>query len=183
MRWWPFAMTTPDTLVAARLHSPLIIGHGQGEQFIASDVPAILAHTREVTYLQNGENRRSHARAGAHHAAGRRASSRTRVPPSSGMPPPRKRAAIAHFMLKEIHEQPTALAETLRGRLNDDRSGAVLPGLQLGAEELRRLGESADHRLRHRLSRRSGGQVRHRDGWRACRWRSTSPPSCAIATR
>ncbi len=129
---------TPETLVAARLHSPLIIGHGQGEQFIASDVPAILAHTREVSYLQNGELAELSRDA-------------VRITRLDGTPVTRARSAIVwdaaaaekggypHFMLKEINEQPTALAETLRGRLNEDRSGALLPGLHLGAEGLQRL--------------------------------------------
>ncbi len=130
----------PETLVAARLHSPLIIGHGQGQQFIASDVPAILAHTREVSYLQNG-------------GLAEVTREQVRITGMDGSTVTRARSAIvwdaaaaekggyAHFMLKEIEEQPTALAETLRGRLNEERSGAVLPGLQLGGAELRQVGK------------------------------------------
>ncbi len=128
----------PDTLIAARLHSPLIIGHGNGEQFIASDVPAILAHTREVTYLQNGE-------------IAEVTSDSVRITRLDGGEVKRptliiswdaaaaEKGGYTHFMLKEINEQPTALTETLRGRLSEDRAAAVLPGLHLDAAALQRV--------------------------------------------
>jgi len=129
---------TPETLVAARQHSPLIVGHGEGEFFVASDVPAILSHTRKITYLNNGELVEL-TRAGV------------RLTQLDGSPVPVTTSTVAwdpvmaekggfkHFMLKEIHEQPQALAETLRGRLNDARNCAQLPGLHLSTEELRRI--------------------------------------------
>jgi glucosamine--fructose-6-phosphate aminotransferase (isomerizing) len=128
----------PDVLVAARQHSPLILGHGAGEQFIASDVPALLAYTRQVTYLQNGEIAVV-TRAGAC------------VSKLDGATVLREPATIAwdaaaaekggykHFMLKEIHEQPSVIAETLRGRMGEDRAHVHLPGLKLSPEELRKI--------------------------------------------
>jgi len=128
----------PETLIAARLHSPLIIGHGKGEQFIASDVPAILAHTREVTYLRNGE-------------IAELTREQVRITRLDGTEVAHQISNIAwdataaekggypHFMLKEINEQPTALAETLRGRLNEDRTRVQLPGLRLSAGDLQRI--------------------------------------------
>ncbi len=128
----------PDTLVAARLHSPLILGHGRGEQFVASDVPALLAYTRQVTYLQNGEIAVV-TREGA------------RVTRLDGTEIRREPATIAwdaaaaekggykHFMLKEIHEQPAVIAETLRGRMGEDRAHVHLPGLKLSPDELRKI--------------------------------------------
>jgi glucosamine--fructose-6-phosphate aminotransferase (isomerizing) len=128
----------PDLLVAARQHSPLIIGHGEGEQFIASDVPAVLAHTRRVTYLQNGEIAQV-SRDGV------------RLTRLDGSPIRREPAEVTwdaaaaekggfpHFMLKEIHEQPAALAETLRGRITEDGTSVQLPGLKLDDAALHKI--------------------------------------------
>ena len=130
----------PGRLVAARLHSPLIVGHGEGQFFVASDVPAILAHTRNVTYLRNGE-------IADLSPAGARITSLDGmeiVPEVSTVAwdaTAAERGGYQHFMLKEIHEQPTAMAETLRGRLNDNRDGATLPGLRLDDEALRQVGK------------------------------------------
>ena len=161
----------PETLVAARLHSPLIIGHGHGEQFIASDVPAILAYTREVTYLQNGE-------------LAEVSRERVRITRLDGQEVKHQVAAIAwdaaaaekggykHFMLKEIHEQPIALAETLRGRLNDDRSGTSARGLAPGCRRAAAHREGPGDRLRDGLSCRPDREVCHRAaGARAGRYR------------
>ena len=128
----------PHTLVAARLHSPLILGHGDREQFVASDVPALLQYTRRVTYLENGQlaeltpdsvrvvtmdGEECHPH-------------ETTVAWDAIMA---EKAGYRHFMLKEMFEQPTALAETLRGRLNDDRSRVQLPGFHLSEEDIRHI--------------------------------------------
>jgi glucosamine--fructose-6-phosphate aminotransferase (isomerizing) len=127
-----------DQIIAARLHSPLILGHGEGEQFIASDVPAVLARTRQVTYLQNGEIAQVTA-------DGIRLTTldgtvvEPQVTTVAWDPTAAEKGGYRHFMLKEIHEQPTALLETLRGRLGEDRASVLLPGLNLTAEELTRI--------------------------------------------
>jgi glucosamine--fructose-6-phosphate aminotransferase (isomerizing) len=129
------SLDAPDTLIAARQHSPLILGHGEQEQFIASDVPAVLAYTRKVTYLQNGEvavlNRDG-----------------VRITRLDGTEVSRDISIVAwdaaaaekggykHFMLKEINEQPTALEETLRGRISEDGAQITLPGLKLSPAQL-----------------------------------------------
>ncbi|MGB2941348.1 MAG: glutamine--fructose-6-phosphate transaminase (isomerizing) [Candidatus Macondimonas sp.] len=113
----------PDRLVVARSGSPLVIGVGIGEHFVASDSAALLPVTQQFRYLEEGDVAEIW-RTGV------------RVLDRSGQPVERPlrrsrladetldRGAYRHFMLKEIHEQPRVLAETLEGRLTADR---VLP--------------------------------------------------------
>ena len=108
----------PDTLVAARQECPLIVGIGEGETFVASAIPAFLAETREVLGLKNGEIV-TVTSAGA------------RVVEVDGTPVEREieevtwdeeaaeKGGYPTFMLKEIHEQPDAVAETITDRIPD----------------------------------------------------------------
>jgi glucosamine--fructose-6-phosphate aminotransferase (isomerizing) len=128
----------PERLVAARQHSPLIVGHGEGQYFVASDVPAIIAHTRQVTYLRNGEIA-DISRDGVRITGLDGVDSASEVSTVAWDPVAAERGGYPHFMLKEIYEQPTATAETLRGRLTDARDGVTLPGLKLGDHALRAL--------------------------------------------
>ncbi|PTM53342.1 glutamine--fructose-6-phosphate transaminase (isomerizing) [Desmospora activa] len=108
----------PDKLVAVRLASPLIVGVGDGENFIASDIPAILEHTRNVYVLEDGEM-----------AVITR--DEVSLVTTDGTPVHREQLRVTwdavtaekggydHFMLKEIHEQPKAIQDTLVGRVKD----------------------------------------------------------------
>jgi glutamine---fructose-6-phosphate transaminase (isomerizing) len=118
------ALADPDTLACARMGCPLLIGLGENENFIASDVSAIIAVTRRVIYLEEGDV-----------AAVRR----TGVTIVDKKGAPVKRAICTsemsadavdlgpyrHFMQKEIHEQPRAVADTLEGVLTDGLSSAL----------------------------------------------------------
>ncbi|MDR3342126.1 MAG: glutamine--fructose-6-phosphate transaminase (isomerizing) [Treponema sp.] len=106
----------PDRLIAVRKDSPLIVGLGKGENLIASDVPALLAHTREVYFLEDREVAilyRDHVDLFTEQGEKiLRAPSHVDWDVESA-----EKGGFAHFMLKEIHEQAKAFADTLRPRL------------------------------------------------------------------
>ena len=128
----------PGKIVAARKGSPLLIGVGVGENFLASDASAILAHTRQVVYLDDGDVAVIEA-------------DKYRVIDLSATPLPRavdridwdlaeiERGGYAHFMLKEIFEQPQSIENTMRGRLILEDGTAKLGGINLSHEDLLRI--------------------------------------------
>ena len=109
----------PDTLIAVRKDSPLIIGNGEGENFIASDIPAILSYTRDVYFLEDNELALITSDAVSFSDIDGNAIKKEihRVTFSESAA---QKGGYDHFMLKEIHEQPKAIEDTLRGRLADD---------------------------------------------------------------
>lgn len=127
----------PDRLIAARKDAPLLLGYGDGENFIASDVTALLRHTRDIVYMDDDElaivtcggiriydERRRPIEKEHHHidwdvdAA--------------------EKGGYDHFMLKEIYEQPDAIARAITGRIRDGR--VVLSDLTMTDREIRELG-------------------------------------------
>jgi glucosamine--fructose-6-phosphate aminotransferase (isomerizing) len=126
----------PDKLVAVRLSSPLIIGIGRGENYIGSDIPAILEHTRNVYILEDGDMAVL-TRDGVElmNLDGENIS-REMVFVEWDLVTAEK-AGFDHFMLKEIHEQPTAYRDTMSGRIDPDDRQVVLKELDMTAEEIR----------------------------------------------
>lgn len=126
----------PDKLVAAKLGSPLVVGQGQGENFVASDIPAMLSHTREMIFLEDGEMVIIGAD-GLHFTdlVGNplRKTSKT----ITWTPLMAEKGGYRHFMLKEIYEQPRALADTLAGRIREEKGDIYLEDLALSDDELR----------------------------------------------
>ena len=128
----------PDLLVVARNGSPLLLGIGEKEFFVASDASAILEHTRSVVYLDDGEM-----------AVLTRDGYRVRNLTKEFIEKPVsqiewdletiERGGFAHFMLKEIFEQPDSIANTMRGHLLEDEGTTRVKGINLSDDELRRI--------------------------------------------
>ncbi len=128
----------PDLLVAVRNGSPLVIGVGEGEHFVASDAGPLVGQTDQVVYLSD------------HETAVLTAGEFTLLHRDSGLLTPEVRVldqspedvgknGYAHFMLKEIHEQPATIENALRGRIDEDEATARFGGLNLSPQELSRI--------------------------------------------
>ncbi len=121
----------PDKLVAVRYASPLIIGVGQGENFIASDIPAILEHTRDVFVLDDGDMAiLTKDRVSLHSMETDEPVVRELVRIEWDKEQAEK-DGYEHYMLKEIYEQPRALRNTLVGRVDERTQKVAFPGLNL----------------------------------------------------
>lgn len=128
----------PGVLVAARMGSPLVIGHGEGENFVASDVSAMLEYTNRVVYLDDGEI--ATVTADEHNIT---TIQNVKITPQieevSWTLDMIEKEGYDHFMLKEIHEQSVTLRNAYRGRLNYDEGIPRLGGLNLQYDELREI--------------------------------------------
>ena len=131
-----FSPLEPDTLVVARLGSPLIIGLGQGETIIASDASALLGYTREAIYLNDGEIAVCN-KAGAEVFNLNLKHLNSTPETIEGDVEQIQKGGYNHFLLKEIMEQATTLHNTLSGRVDPQNGTMHLGGPNLTPEEMR----------------------------------------------
>src|SRR6266850_3528295 len=125
----------PDRLIAAKSATPIVLGLGDGENFIASDIPALLDHTRRVLFLEDGEVAEITPQA-------------VTITTFNGEPVTRsprvvtwdpvtaQKGGYKHFLLKEIHEQPQAIIDTMRGRILPEEGGVSLGELDMHGDVL-----------------------------------------------
>jgi glucosamine--fructose-6-phosphate aminotransferase (isomerizing) len=129
---------TPDRLVIAKNGSPLVLGLGQGETLCGSDIPALLAHTRRMVFLEDGDLAELTADGARIENDGKPVQRPVRQIDWSAVMA--ERGGYKHFMLKEIHEQPRVIEDTLRGRV-DLLAGDVVPDeIGITPEAARSLG-------------------------------------------
>ncbi|MCZ8513821.1 glutamine--fructose-6-phosphate transaminase (isomerizing) [Paenibacillus filicis] len=128
----------PDKLVAVRWASPLIIGVGQGENFIGSDIPAILEYTRDVYILNDGEMAVL-TREGVELMTLEGNFIAKQLFHIDWDLVMAEKNGFDTFMLKEIHEQPRAYEDTMRGRIDEEKQQIVLPGVSLTPEQIREI--------------------------------------------
>jgi glutamine---fructose-6-phosphate transaminase (isomerizing) len=129
----------PGVIVGSRLGSPLVVGLGRDEHFLASDVGAIVAHTKDVIYLNDYDvvTLTRHGYEVGTLSNGRAAS--VKVSRVDFEADDAEKGDFPHYMLKEIYEQPQSLRNAMRGRLNRDEATAILGGLNMTPMELRQI--------------------------------------------
>lgn len=128
----------PHKIVGVRKDSPLVVGIGDGEYFLASDIPAFLNYSRDVIFLNDGEMAVLTAN-GVNFFGAEGVPLKKEAQTVSWSPSMAEKGGFKHFMLKEIYEQPRAIADTLRGRLNADHGDIYLEEFGLNEDMVRKV--------------------------------------------
>ncbi len=128
----------PEVLVAAKNASPLVVGLGEGENFVASDVTAILDETKEMVFIEEGEivtiTRDTVSITDLEGKPIERAAKTIRWTAAQA-----EKDGFRHYMAKEIHEQPRAVADTLAGRVDLEHDSVTLDGIEIDTSSIKRI--------------------------------------------
>jgi len=128
----------PDKIIIARHGSPLIVGFGEKECYISSDIPAMLKYTSQIIKLENGEvGEVTKDELRVYDLEGRSVSKDSEL--ISWDPESAEKEGYSHFMLKEIHEQPNAIRKTIEGRIEAENHKIHFDELNLSDEEIRKV--------------------------------------------
>ncbi len=128
----------PDKIIVARHGSPLIIGFGEKESFISSDIPALLKYTGKIIKLENGQiGIVAPEESEVFDCEGK--STDKKIELVSWDPESAEKGGYSHFMLKEIHEQPNAIRKTIEGRVEAENHKIHFDELNLTNEEIRKI--------------------------------------------
>jgi glucosamine--fructose-6-phosphate aminotransferase (isomerizing) len=128
----------PGTLVAAKNSSPMVVGLGDGENYVASDVTAILSETRRVIFIDEGEMVTVTRQGVA--ITDFEGKPRVREPKTiTWSAVQAEKGGFKHYMLKEIHEQPRAVADTLVGRIDLEHDDVLFDGIDLDTKAIKRI--------------------------------------------
>jgi glucosamine--fructose-6-phosphate aminotransferase (isomerizing) len=128
----------PDRIIVARHGSPLIVGFGEKESFVSSDIPAMLKYTDKIIKLENGEvGELTKKQFVAYDLEGTTIEKEIEL--ISWDPESAEKGGYAHFMLKEIHEQPNAIRKTIEGRVEAESHKIHFDELNLSLDEIKKI--------------------------------------------
>ncbi len=127
----------PDTLVIAKNATPVVVGLSEGEIFVASDIPAILEHTRKIIILEDGDMAELTMQGARIVNGGKEV---TRAPVQINWDPvTAEKGGYRHFMLKEINEQPQVVTETFRGRIEQENGQVYIDDLGITNDQIKSI--------------------------------------------
>ncbi|MDR3244449.1 MAG: glutamine--fructose-6-phosphate transaminase (isomerizing) [Elusimicrobiota bacterium] len=130
----------PDKIICARAEAPLIIGVGREENFIASDIPALLAYTKDMIFLEDGDIAQISADSIIIENSGSIVKRQTKTILWDAVQA--EKAGFRHFMLKEIFEQPQTIEDTIRGRIYPDECKIIMDAINFDLDFIKGISQA-----------------------------------------